>query len=600
LVYKSFTFVVHTLFFCYHINIMKNVFMVVILLVFLLPPFATICYGVEETPQFSDVQKQLYIDEAALHIDAPTLFDVVEEDNAIYIIDSENNFSSVISCDKMDDSTLELLREHYNDYSSTDEEMFGKFEGYKKSYFSALQNYYKRAFLYGSDADSSESNMKIFGEYIETIYGQEAESVLFNTITSSVYGSIEKTHIYFSISVPASRSLYSINFTAPKGSLDEKTLESMNEVIRSVHIPGLSEQVEQLKVFNDDDAINSANMGIYPDEGIGKDVFTKFANVQSGYKISIPPTYIPYRSNGIIDSFDYKSYKINYNHFLSITSEKLFDISKTTKENEEILEALYGENISIIEEGAAIIGANPFYFINYKFADAEGTIYVLNYSIVKDNYLYTFQLNSRYEKPGEELKSEFIRVLSSLEFTQIPPSSSPNVHNFKKFKANSGEYAFSYPDGWNLMDITSQSETKRGLTVVSPELSGSLNVQLMEGEFLTKLDPPQALSLVLGSNPFSMEQHIKEYSAPYIGKTKKLLACSYQRKNGSVYLYKLINFIDESERDKLCYSVDIIRNTKVYSLFITVSDYMTSHGDIINPDTAASLNFIAQSFDAVH
>jgi len=577
---------------------MKNILFIVALFIFLSPFSTVFCYGVEETPQFSDSQKQLYLD-GKLYLAFQERFDTVEEDGFLYVKDKENLFSAVITCDELDNSVLKLLREYYNDNSSTDDEMFEKFLAYRKSYFAALQNYYKRSFLYGSDIDSSESNMKIFGEYNETIYGQEAESVLFNTITSNEYETIEETYIYLSIPVPSLRSIYSVNFNLPKGSLDEKTLKAMNELIKAVHIPGLPEQIENLKVSEDNDAISLANKGIYPDQDSSNAEYTEFLDIQSGYKLSIPSVYIPYRNNGIIDSFDYKSFKINYNHFLSVTSEKLSNSSKAIDDNIEILKALHGENLSILEEGVAVIGDKAFCFVEYEIQNIKDSIHMLKYSIVKGERLYSFQLNSLYERPEEDLKAEFINILSSLEFSKDIPSVISEEQNFKKYDDEWGRYTFSYPDSWSMTNNTPHDEAYRVFSIENPELSGPINIQIVEGELVTQLSPSRALALVTGKDPSSLDQYFKKYSAPYIGKTSKLLACSYQIKNGSVYLYKLINYIDESERSKLCYSVDIIKGTNVYSLFISVSDYMTSQGEIINPNVAASLNFIAQSFDVI-
>jgi len=59
----------------------------------------------------------------------------------------------------------------------------------------------------------SESNMKIFADYTDILYGQPSDVVLYNTIKSDRLFSIEETHIM--ITVPIYSKLSSFTLRKP-------------------------------------------------------------------------------------------------------------------------------------------------------------------------------------------------------------------------------------------------------------------------------------------------------------------------------------------------------------------------------------------------
>ncbi|HEX9059257.1 MAG TPA: hypothetical protein VF941_03670, partial [Clostridia bacterium] len=97
------------------------------------------------------------------------------DDSTINFINAAGNLTTSVSCDKLDNDALLSMRKYLGDDESDDTQIFDKFAEYKKSYFDAMKDYYKRSFLFNTnDENSEEPNMKVFGQYAENLFGVES------------------------------------------------------------------------------------------------------------------------------------------------------------------------------------------------------------------------------------------------------------------------------------------------------------------------------------------------------------------------------------------------------------------------------------------
>jgi hypothetical protein len=55
-------------------------------------------------------------------------------------------------------------------------------------------------------------------------------------------------------------------------------------------------------------------------------------------------------------------------------------------------------------------------------------------------------------------------------------------------------------------------------------------------------------------------------------------------------------FTDDSGKNRLCYSVDIIKGRKIYSMFITTGEYHAKDGSFLDKKTNELINLAASSF----
>lgn len=520
------------------------------------------------------------------------------QDSTLSILDKDNIVSGTITCDRLGESSLNIMRQYLNDYISADEEIFRQLAGYKNSYFRAMQDYYKRDFLYGSDDErSDESNIKILNEYNEKLYGQDAYIVLYNTIKSDRLSSMEETHIDISIPVYENKTIYSLNFSVKKSYVNETTLKKICTLINSVKILDLTAQADSLSVFSDKESIDKANLGIYPDLRRINITYTDFINSESGYRLTYPSVFIPYRQNNIIDAYDYQSFKINYNQFFSVSSEPAYS-NTAALEKIKLIKELSKGSINVIEEGTAQFRENSFRYIKYEITDSKGQTYLEDYFTVTNSRLYDVQLSSRFIRPYQKVKSEFSNILDSLQFMPpSPPAYSVNLP-FTGFINKEEGYSFSYPASWH---ITENSSTDVGYDIfkaVSPDFSGPLDISVCEGELASDLPPVDILKYAAAPNQPGFKEHFKKYSAPYKDRVSTPLTSNYLVKNGVTYIFKTVNYLDASNRSKLCYSMDIIRGRKIVSLFISVSDYATLDGKVSNKSLRAIVNLIKNSFSA--
>ncbi|MCX7922190.1 MAG: hypothetical protein N3B21_09295 [Clostridia bacterium] len=519
------------------------------------------------------------------------------DDSILTFIDKTENFSGVIACDRLDSAGMEAMRQYLNDTDSTDDEIFRMFISYKESYFTSMLDSYMKDFLYGSiSKNMAESNIKIFKDYSEKLFGQDSHIMLYNIIKSDSQQTSEEIHINISLPVYSNRTVYTINFTAKKGILTKELLKRMSALVNSIIILDLPPQEKPLDVFTDDTLIQLANEGIYPEPGKADTIYTVLANESAGYKITYPSNFIPYMQNNLVGEYDHKSFKINYNHSFSISVEPF--LSKGSIQSKvDYIKELHGNKINITYENYIRLSEKDFFCLKYELSDRQGISYIEDYFTVTNSKQYRIKLNSRLIKPDDKIRNEFFRILDSLVFFAPIKHNSLDSEKTIKFENKEEGYSFSYPESWQLTPDVSSDINYDKYVIKHPDFSGPLDVSISEGEFNSSPSYSDILKFTTQANSAALKNLIKRYSSPCMDTRSRILSTGYYWNNGVIYIYRLVNFLDPNSRSKIGYSMDIIRNKKIYSLFVSASDYIVVDGKVFDEDLCTAINQIATSFN---
>lgn len=574
---------------------MKKIVFLLTILLFIAMPIAN-CYSavassntVTLLPSYSNPAYDYTITPVA---DIYNILNISPDNDVLVIGDKENLFSAAISCERFSDQTLSAMRDYLNDSTSSANDMFEKFASYKQSYLEAMKDYYRKSLLYGADSeDSEESNMKVFAEYNEKIYNQSSRSVLYNIVKATQTGSSEEIHIDISIPVSKNSTFYSISFMLKRGNLNDAAIEKMSALINSIHISGLPAQSESISLFSDKQAVSLSNSGIYPDLDKTKFIYTELSNNELGYKISYPSVYTPYMENNIMQSFDYHSFKIDFNSSFSISAEPA-SAADAVRQKIKLIKDFNKESIKNFDESALRLKNKEVTRISYEIIRSGSSTYVSDYLIAHNSILYSIELKSRYKKASQKTCSEILKTVASLEFTAPLSSIKSGNASFVKFTNSEEGYSFSYPDSWQVMPNNTFDINYDSYSVKNPDFSGPIDIITAEGEFNTDPNAVEALRGVTGAN----SAVLKNYSAPYKDKNFRILSAGFESKDGYTYIYKLVNYLDSNGRVKLCYSTDIIRGRKIYSFFVNISEYAASNEKVFNSETRSIVNLIANSF----
>lgn len=513
----------------------------------------------------------------------------------------DGDFSAVVICDKADSSTLMAMRKYLNDYSSSDDIIFNKLVEFKDSYFDAMVNSYKKDFLFGSSKDPlAESNIKVFGQYSDVISGVNSRVILYNEIQSNKENSIENTHINISVPMNSNKTIYNINFTIKKGHLDKELLQIMSQMISSLRISSQDNNESRLSVLEDSKSISAANLGIYPNLIDISVTYEDFTNARAGYKLKYPPTYVPYLNNSVADTYDYKSFKINYNHFINITTFPVTPGADLADEKLKTLKEIEKTSIHISDEGTSTINGRNFRFIKYSITGEDNsTTYLQDYYVQEGSRLYQIELNSRNIRPSFIILSEFMNILNSFEITPNTEAASMIGESASGFTNIHEGYSIFYPAGWSITDNISSDPNYDTYMIKSKDYSGPLDIIISEGELKSELSSTDIKILGQNTSVSELDKYFKKYSPPYSGKLLKSLSSTYNIKGNAVYFYRLINYVDSNERVRLCYSIDIVRGKKVVSLFVSTGEYLTSTGRILDSDIQHVIDWISSTFTDV-
>lgn len=524
------------------------------------------------------------------------------QDSSISLREKDSVYSAVITCDRLDSKSLLQMRDYLKDYTSTDEDLFEKFADYKEGYFRAMQEYYKKNFMYGnSDVNLSESNMKIFGEYSEKIFGQPSHTVLYNIIKSDKNSSQEEAHIILSIPVKTERnvfSIYSINFTVNKGELSWQTLNKMSALVNSITILNLPRQKEMINVFSNMNSIFSSNLGIYPNlENIHID-YSQIINPLLGYKINYPSVFIPYRQNNIIESYDYKSFKIDYFNYFSISAEPtVYNNIAGIEDKINTIKELNKDKASTVEESVyKLTDERELHSIKYELNENGNKSYIQDYFIINHSEIYDIRLISRFIQPSKKIQEEFFKIARSIDFFDRQYSNYSVSQPLIKFQNVEEGYSFYYPENWYISSNISNDINNESFELKNRFISGAVEISLSEGELSDNTNASEIHASSFETGSLFFNKYFKKYSSPYLDKTNWLLNSNYYIDNKTIYIVKLVNYLDASGRNKFCYSVDSIRGSKVYSLFISASDYTTFDGRVLDKNLSALINMVGSTF----
>ncbi|HHX18479.1 MAG TPA: hypothetical protein GX727_06430 [Clostridium sp.] len=518
-------------------------------------------------------------------------------DNSIALVDKKGEFTFFISSDVINNQALNNMRQIIGDTTSSNQQIFYKIFEYKISHFKALVEHSENNFYFTNQINSSpETYIKIFKEEHQTLFEENSNIILFNTIEKDKQSVLEETSVNITIPSSLNMTIYSINITGKKGFLTEDNINRISLLLQGLSIPNSKNINNTLNIFLDKELIDRANQGIYPDFDKIDVEFVEYINEKQNYKLSHPSTFIPYLQNSMVSSLDYVSFKINYNTHYSITVETLDSPDTYVIDKKEQLKSLYNDKLIILGGGKANISNEYYDFLKYKIEKDSGILYVTQVYIVYNLKLFTISLNSHFEEASTTILNIFKKIISSLEFTK---SNTVDAYNeniaFDKSTNNSNEYSFLYPVSWT---ITNESKTTNSTIfyVSSPEYSTSLDVLVGEYTPYPTLSKEHLFKFI-AKNDTSLKEYFKDYNIPYSKTPHKILNTSFKEENDVLYIYKLINYLDQRDRYRLAYSVDIIHCNKIYSLFISINDFLASGTDYTDNRLMYILDIITQSFD---
>jgi len=516
--------------------------------------------------------------------------------SSISIVNKDNTFSASIICDTVTKTTIKNMRFLLSDYDSPDDYIFDRIIEYKQSYFRSLMESYKNEFLFGnSDKLLSESNIKIIRDYWEKLYGQNSNIILFNTISSNKFTSQEDTNLIITIPSYENETIYSLSFSMPKGTLDNRNINYIMQIIKGLTIENLAKQENAPEVLYDQVSIEASNRGIYPNLAANEKEYTTLEDTLNFYSIKYPSYYIPYLQNSFIDNHSYRSFKINHSTSFSITVEHLAATPDRIMNKINSLKAYYGSKITVKNIKNENIGSNSFTVFDYELENNYTKEYITNYYITNGIRLYTIQLKSLMSKPTDDILNEFRKIVASFEFTTQQSKKEINrTISFVKFYNDREGYSIFYPDNWSIQD-SSQDINYDLIEITNPNFSGPLSIIINESEYTAKLTTTELIRYLTGYDS-TLGKYFKNYVPPYTDKPYKLLSSSVATNGDVTIVYKLVNYMDEGDRYKMCYSIDLIKNNKINSLFISASEYLFQDGVLADKDLNYILEFMAESF----
>lgn len=518
---------------------------------------------------------------------------------SVYFTNEDYTFSASLVSDAVNSAAISNMRFLLSDYESDEKYIFDRIVEYKNSYFRSLLDSYKNEFLFGNlDSSLSESNIKIIKEYSEELFGQTSDIVMFNTISSQGYLTQEDINIMITIPSYVNKSIYTIAFTMEKGQLNQENINNIFEFLKGLYISQHSLQENLPAILKDSALIKSANNGVYPEIPQSEIKYIELYDTSNYYTIKYPSNFIPYLCNNFIENHSYRSFKVDRNTLISISVEHISGSPYRILEKINTLKSYYGDKIKIVSIESKNIKGKDFILLNYEKENPNnGTIeYVTDYYILNGLRLYTLELNSMITPPSQEISYEFLKIVSSFEFTKADNANKPRSNiSFINFSNEPSGYSIYYPDSWSLQD-NSKDINYDSIVITNPNYSGPLDIVINEAEYTSDLTTRDLLRYTTGYDSEKLSKYFKNYITPYSGKKYKLLTSSVETSNDSTIIYKLVNYLDEGDRYKLCYSIDLIRNNKINSLYISASEYLFWDNVLIDDDLKYILKFMSESF----
>ena len=558
--------------------------------------FALTMVSYAESGLTFEYNEKAYTIEQASSPESGFPFEVQTKDGVLLLSDKASGLSASVRINTLDKATLEALRKYYNDYSSIDFEIFTKYIGLQTSYIPALQDLYRSSYLYGNSGNPySETNMKVFYQDKDKVFGNTSDIFLYNIINSDRLNYLEETHLDVIIPVYSDLSLISINFTFKAGNLDNEAEQAVYKLLDCMRFIGFPAQSGRLKVFEEKEAVMAANAGIYKAAGNNADAFIELKDEKAGFALEYPSSYLPYMENKLGGKLNFRSYKISPGQIFSISAEQT-SVTDAVSDKASYIKEFNKHAITVEKEGTATINGKEFVFLKYELKDSKGVVtYVRDYFAAGNRFIYNLRLSSRYKDVSEELDNEFKEILGSFMISNPGTVEFKLDAPFNKYLNKEEGYSFLYPVKWKLTDLTTDINFD-SLSLKIPELSGPIDINISEGELKTGVNPEEIPSTLAGVDTEAFGRNIRNYTAPYAGAVNRLLSHSIKKENGITYVYRLVNYMDSNGRTRLCYSTDIVKKNKIYSMFISVSEYAALNGSMSDPAINTLIENIAASF----
>lgn len=519
-------------------------------------------------------------------------------DGTTYISDDNTGIRTEISSETLDKAAYTFLRGYFNDDTLSEDQLFSRFFELKKSYIRALENRYNINYLNDSKK-KSETALRIYYEGTDTLFGIDGCAVYLYNI--SVYEGLkhtEESHLDLIIPVRGTDTIEMIRFTIPREKLGTSAAAYAAHTLSGVLMDGApARQYKAPSILYSDSLVENARLGIYPAESQSDPTFVTFEDSTAGFGVRLPYSYLPYVQNSLGGDFSYDSFKISPNLVLSISSEPVEGNGALDAIDRFRVTSL--TSVNIVTMGRSYFGNNNYDYIYYTNIENGVKKYYYDYYIQNAKRLYKLQLTSAYAEPAKNIRNQLNRILAGFYYTDTAASRStkvfPGSAPMRKYLNSEEGYSFEYPENWDLQDV-SQDISYDKLRLVIPGMSGALDVTFQESGVIESAGFTDIIRSVSGNSVNTWPNITIGYRPPFAGRTSKLLFSDFRIDGPVSTIYRLSAYIDDSGRNRLCYSVDILKGKKLYSMFITSAEYRTQSGQFSETEINSLLNSVASSF----
>ena len=519
-----------------------------------------------------------------------------DESSSYSLTDENTGIHAEINWETLDEEAYGLLRDYYNNRALSEEKLFERYVELKKSYIIALENRYNTNYL-RSAGNLSETAMVIYFSGSERLFGVESFVYLYNIAIFEGEKHSEQTYLDIIVPVRSNHSVLTIGISIPRELLGEKAFYTISTILQGIRHDGLAPQYAAPIVLNNWDVIDKAKLGIYPAAYQEKPNYIRADNEAAGYALMLPDTYVPFIQNNLGGQFTYASYKINPNSLFSISSEPFRSSGLENAISRFKVTSL--SSIKVIGSGSCYYGNNEYDFIYYTNTVAGVEKFFYTYFIASNSRLYRLQFEYDYSKPGDNIFMQMEKILMGFRIT----GEAVSYRNYAelegipvaKYLNHEEGYGFVYPDNWRVEE-TSEDIAYDRLNLVVPGLSGVLEITFQESGLKSMVTFSDLVKGVEGNPVSSWPDLTIGYTPPFAGKASRLLFTGFSIEGPVSTVYRLSAFTDESGKNRLCYSVDIIKDRKIYSMFITTGEYHAKDGSFLDKKTNDLINLAASSF----
>jgi hypothetical protein len=523
----------------------------------------------------------------ALHSDEGASYSLADKNTGIH---------AAINWETLNEQAYDLLRDYYNNRALSEENLFERYVELKKSYIVALENRYNTNYLRSAE-NSSETAMVIYYSGSDSLFGNESFVYLYNISVFEGEKHSEQTYLDLIVPVRSNHSILTVGISIPRETLGEKAYYAVSSILQDIRHDGLAPQYTAPVVLNDRGVIDKAKLGIYPAVYQENPNYVKTGNEIAGYSLMLPDTYVPFIQNNLGGQFSYESYKINPNSLFSVSSEPLRISGLDNATTRFKVTSL--SSIKLIKSGSCYYGNNEYDFIYYTNTIAGIEKFYYTYFIASKSRLYRLQFEYNYNEPGNNLLMQMKKILVSFRITGKAASYPNNAEiegiPVSKYLNREEGYSFIYPGNWRVEETSGNIAYDR-LNLVVPGLSGVLEITFQESGLKSMVTFSDLVRGVEGNPISSWPDLTIGYNPPFTGKTSRLLFTGFSIEGPVSAVYRLSVFTDDSGKNKLCYSVDIIQGRKIYSMFITTGEYHAKDGVFLDKNTNELINLVASSF----